>query len=225
MDVTPQPERVPTGTRPRNRPGAPWWRYERSTTAPPDHVAPMTAVVSADTDAGARPSAPPPPTPPASAESPGTAAPGPGTNAAIAESPTPFVVLAGFLALVTIAFGQFVDSGILERILVCAFGLAAAVALARFVQGRHPEEPWIGRFIIWGMVVKLIATGIRYWTFLGSGKRSDAYVYGRYALEYVNGTASALPDIRKTNFVYFLTSHIYTLAGPDLIGAFFVYSI
>jgi hypothetical protein len=73
--------------------------------------------------------------------------------------------------------------------------------------------------------VKLVATAARYWTFLGSGKRSDAYVYGRYALEYLHGTATPLPDIRKTNFIYFLTSHIYTLVGPDLIGAFFVYSI
>jgi hypothetical protein len=227
MDVTPQPERVPTGTRPRNRPGAPWWRYQR-----PDDVtgrAPASSVPTSFTADEVMPLQPAlAPASSSTSAAPSTDAPtpaGPTTDAAFVGSPMPFAVLAGFVALIAIGFGQFASSGVLERILVCGFGLAAAAALARFVQARHPEEPWIGRFIIWGMVVKLVGTGIRYYTFLGSGKRSDAYVYGRYALDYVHGTATPLPDLRKTNFIYFLTGHIYALAGPDLIGAFFVYSI
>ena len=137
----------------------------------------------------------------------------------------PFVIVAFAAAAGALLCGRGSGNGILARVCVGALGLALAAALARFVQNRHPEEPWIGRFIVWGMVVKLLATIGRYYAFIGSDKRSDAQVYGGYAEEYVQGIAEPLEDLRKTNFIRYVTAHLYVLIGTDLIAAFLVFGI
>ena len=75
------------------------------------------------------------------------------------------------------------------------------------------------------MVVKLVATFLRYQVFLGSDKRSDAIQYDKYGQDYVAGIAEPLVDLRKTNFMKYLTAHVYVLIGPDLIAAFLVFGI
>jgi hypothetical protein len=149
-----------------------------------------------------------------------------GLAAAVPDpSPLPFVALAGIAALVVFLLGRSEGNGLVSRVAVCAFALAAAVAFARFVQNRHPEEPWIGKMIIWGMVVKITATFLRYWVFIGSDKRSDAVKYGEYASDYIHGIAEPLEDLRKTNFIRWLTAHVYVVVGDDLITAFLVFGI
>ena len=75
------------------------------------------------------------------------------------------------------------------------------------------------------MIVKIVATFLRYQVFLGSDKRSDAIQYNQYGQDYIYGIAEPLDDLRKTNFIRFLTAHVYVLIGPDLIAAFLVFGI
>ena len=75
------------------------------------------------------------------------------------------------------------------------------------------------------MIVKIVATFLRYQVFLGSDKRSDAIQYNQYGQDYIHGIAEPLDDLRKTNFIRFLTAHVYVLIGPDLIAAFLVFGI
>ena len=75
------------------------------------------------------------------------------------------------------------------------------------------------------MIVKIVATFLRYQVFLGSDKRSDAIQYNQYGQDYVHGIAEPLADLRKTNFIRYLTAHVYVLIGPDLIAAFLVFGI
>jgi hypothetical protein len=134
--------------------------------------------------------------------------------------------MAALVGAIAVAAGQWFYNAAVARVLVGALGLLAAVALARYVQGRHPEEPWIGKFIVWGMIVKIVGTLLRYYVFVvATTRRPDALNYDRYGLEVVAGTDDPLPSLRKTNFIFFLTGRVYTLIGPDLIAGFIVFGI
>ena len=52
--------------------------------------------------------------------------------------------LAGLAAVAAMAIGNAADNVVLVRVLICGCAIALAFALARYVQDRHPEEPWIG---------------------------------------------------------------------------------
>jgi hypothetical protein len=218
-DVNPEPrepELLPTGVLSPDRAGAAWWQYRRAELPGADAAPPRPSSAAAPpVPAPDVPTAAPPPAPAVG-----------GLGAAVVDpSPMPFVLLALGCAGAAIALGRTDAPGVLSRILVGGFGLASAAALARFVQQRHPEEPWIGRMIVWGMVVKIGATIARYYVFFGADKRSDAQVYSRYAKEYVLGIAEPLEDLRKTNFVKYVLSHVYVVIGTDLIASFLLFGI
>jgi hypothetical protein len=211
-----EPERLPTGTVPRDQPGNAWWRYERPELATPrnDPKVGREAV-----ERSSVPTGDPPPVPsPARAR---------GLEAAVLAPPAaPFVILAVVVAGLAVAAGQFFYSGALARVLIIGAALLAAFGMARYVQARHPEEPWIGKLIVWGMIVKIVGTLLRYYVFVvATTRRPDALNYDRYGLQYVDGVADQLPNLRKTNFIFFLTARVYTLIGPDLIAGFLVFGI
>ncbi len=214
----PERNRLPTGTVPRDQPGARWWRYQR-----PE----LDARTSAG-DEGVRNDGPTPPLPTTE-----TPAPPPAPQQAPAVPPAlpgppvaPFAIAAILVLGLAVAAGQYFYNGLLARVFVVGFALVAAVGFTRHVQSRHPEEPWIGRFIVWGMIVKIIGTLIRYYVFVVATSRvPDAINYSNYGHEYVLGTARPLPNLRKTNFIFYLTGQIYSLLGPDLIAAFLVFGI
>jgi hypothetical protein len=138
----------------------------------------------------------------------------------------PFVIGGIMVLALAIAGGQYFYNGILARGFVIVFALIAAVGLARHVQARHPEEPWIGRFIVWGMIVKIVGTLTRYYVFVVATTRvPDAINYSNYGRAYVLGTDRPLANLRKTNFIFYLTGQIYSLLGPDLIAAFLVFGV
>jgi hypothetical protein len=110
----------------------------------------------------------------------------------------------------------------LSRFLLPVFGLAAAAGAGPFLARRHRDEPWLSRLLIWAMAFKLLATYVRYAVFQGTG---DAGVYDRYGLGYVRGVAPPLKDLKKTNFIYWLTGHIYSRFGADIIVGFFVFGL
>ena len=48
-------------------------------------------------------------------------------------------------------------------------------------------------YIVWGMIVKIVATFLRYQVFLGSDKRSDAIQYNKYGQDYVRASPNRSP--------------------------------
>jgi hypothetical protein len=195
----------------------PWWRYRRP--GPAFEREPGLEDAPRPQEAGIEE---------ATADAPSASAPprAPAVSALPMPPAAPLFVGAGIVGGVTIALAQLGGNGPIARVLVAAFGLLLAAGLARFVQARHPEEPWIGKLIMWGMIVKLVGTAARYYVFVVATTRvPDALNYDRYGREFVEGTAKELDNLRKTNFLFFLTGHVYSLIGPDLIAAFFLFGI
>src|SRR5262249_2459172 len=106
------------------------------------------------------------------------------------------------------------------------FGIAAAAAAGPYLQRRHPNEPWLARVLFWGMVAKLLATFLRYYSLVDSyGKVGDATEYDQYGRAYVAGTAKHLPDLHKTNFIRWFTAMVYVHFGVDIIVGFLVFGL
>ena len=92
---------------------------------------------------------------------------------------------------------------ILTRVLVPVFGLLATIAAARWLSARHPDEPWLGRLLVLGVLAKEFASILRYRTLVNSyGDVGDASVfdiYGRRYSEFWLGT-SPRSSRRSTTF-------------------------
>jgi hypothetical protein len=151
----------------------------------------------------------------------------PSPETVITPSMTPFVTAGMLLLGLTVVSGRALETPAITPVIVGVFGVVVAVGLARYVGARHTDEPWIGSFIVWGMVTKLAGTIARYYVFTGGGesKRSDAEEYGEYGTEYLQGIAEPLNDLRKTNFVRVVTARVYLLVGDDLVAAFLVFGV
>ena len=108
------------------------------------------------------------------------------------------------------------------RALVPIFGLAAAAAIGPMLARRHPDEPWLPRWLVYAMATKMVATYLRYQVFQGKG---DAYGYDKYGRAYALGVAQPLPDHKKTHFVQWFTGIVYAHFGIDLIAGFFIFAL
>jgi hypothetical protein len=130
------------------------------------------------------------------------------------------------------ASAQSFPSAILTRILVPVFGLLATIAAARWLQARHPDEPWLGKFLILAVLAKEFASILRYRTLVNSyGDVGDASVfdiYGRRYSAFWLGTSKVVPtldNIRKSNFLRWFTGVVYYLFGTDMIAGFMVFGL
>ena len=121
-----------------------------------------------------------------------------------------------------IALGQWSNVWSAGRVLVPLLGLLVAAAFVPMLTRRHPDEPWLGQFLMWGVAFKIFATIARYFTFGGGG---DAGIYHDYALKYLDGTAKPIGELRRTGFVDFVVAHLYTVIGADKITAFLVFGL
>jgi hypothetical protein len=195
----------------------PWWRSPRPPAATPwwvdRTVQPNTAAAAPE-----EPSATP-------ARVPGVVGP--------SRSPTASFVLAGIALVVLVASSLLADIPVLSRVLVPVVGLFGTIGCARVLQARHPNEPWIERLLILGVIVKLIASVLRYLTLVNAaGQVGDASVYDtfgrRYAYAWLGKAGSVLPhlvDLKKSNFLRWFTGIVYYLFGRDLIAGFFVFGL
>jgi hypothetical protein len=216
-------------------PGQPWWRYRRVDV-------PLGAVVEGvpngahngvTNGAALPPVKGPPPVgqPPAS--------PGPAADAGpvqLASTTTRSGV--GFFALgaVTVA----VVAGLSQAgtngegpFLVPVAGLFFALAAARRIARTRPAEAWVGNWLVWGLVAKLLAAYFRYYTLIhtynGLGDAADYDNIGRqYASHWLNGTPGPRlfsPGLRKTNFVRWFTGVTYYSFGSKLLTGTFVFAL
>ena len=106
-----------------NRGSAPW--YLRRSSTPPDFVVSSeTMPVEALDGEGA-------------ADMPGRRPFGPAIIAALA------------LLAILIVIAQVSDPTKLSRMLVPVIGLLGTIGFASWLQRRHPDEPWLGRLLVW----------------------------------------------------------------------------
>lgn len=201
-----------TGTLSRSEPGAPWWKYRR-----PDipgfrperePAAPEKAVVGADAvEAGAET---------ARTEIHGLEAV-PSRRSGLLPA-----ALAVLVAAAVVGTARWTDVTSAGRVLLPLFGLLVAAAFVPTLTRRHPEEPWLGEFLMWGVAFKILMILARYFTFGGEG---DAGVYHKYGIKFIQGVAEPLDAIRETGFVMYVVGHLYDIIGADQITGFLAFGL
>jgi len=221
--------RLPTGKVERTRPGAPWWRYRR----------PEQPTSTAENGPRPRGRSGPPPVGGNDDGHDGHSGdrgdvddpePAPRPTGIEGAATSPSGVVPGALAamlLGVVLIGGRLDAPAVGRFLIPVVGVAATVGIGRWLMRRHPDEPWLGRFLLWGVVFKLVATWFRYSTFEGGG---DAIHYDQDARRlaaawFGSGEAPVLNDLRKTNFVRWFCGIVYELFGSDMIMGFFAFGL
>jgi len=215
------PDRLPTGTLDPGEPGAPWWRYRR----------PEVPAISRDHVPSTGGETEPAPTATAGSVPPGETPPEAVVRAGAPSTPgvLPGVLAAAF-AVVILVSSRF-DAPVVGRVLVPVTAVLAAAAIGPRLVRRHPDEPWLGRFLVYGVVAKLVASYLRYYTLVdGYGGRGDATGYDSYGKLFAKawlggGEAPDLPDLRRTNFVRWFTGGVYYLVGSDMVAGFFVFGL
>jgi len=134
--------------------------------------------------------------------------------------------LAALLAAAAVINGQVEGSPVPGRVAIAGAAILAVAAFGPMLLRRHPGEPWLPAMLVAGMAFKLLASLARYFTLVdGYGSVGDAQEYHEFAADYARGIAQPLADLRKTNFVRWLTGNVYGIFGIDMITGFFVYGI
>ncbi|MFM7224732.1 MAG: hypothetical protein ACKO1Y_04755 [Actinomycetota bacterium] len=209
------------GTRP---PALPWWKIRRAELRgveyPPEPDRP-----------GVPPAATPEPDPSRAVEP--AHGPNPvidGAQADLARTP---LAVAGLLVGIVVVVAHFAVVPWLSRSLVAAAGILGAIGFGHWLQARHPDEPWLARFLAWGAIVKVLASLLRYRTLVDAyGAVGDATIYDTWGRRFANvwlnvpgAEIGVLPDLRKSNFVRWFTGVVYYLFGRDIITGFLVFGL
>src|ERR1700719_2000837 len=136
---------------------------------------------------------------------------------------SPSFITAVLLLAVLIATAYVTDTPVLSRVLVPVIGLLGTMGYASWLQRRHPDEPWLARLLVWGVVVKLVGTVLRYFTLLKNGSLGDASgfdIYGkRYANAWLGKTGAGAPglsNLKSSTLLRVFTGMVYYLFGRDI---------
>jgi len=118
------------------------------------------------------------------------------------------------------------------RIFIPAAGILAAIAFGQVLARRHPDEPWLPNLLVAGVVVKLGASVIRFYTLVGEyGTHGDASVYDDYGrrlahawvsggvVDYTSGASGG------TAWVRWFTGIVYTVFGSNILNGFLIFSL
>jgi hypothetical protein len=145
----------------------------------------------------------------------------------------PLIVAAGAVLGILMVSAHFFPSPVLSRVLVPVFGLLAALAAARWLSARHPDEPWLARFLVLAVLAKEIASALRYRTLVNSyGEVGDASLFDTFGRRFANfwlhkpnAVQPTIDNIRQTNFLKWFTGVIYYLFGSDMIAGFIMFGL
>ncbi|MDQ1457770.1 MAG: hypothetical protein QOH28_3390, partial [Actinomycetota bacterium] len=117
----------------------------------------------------------------------------------------------------------------LTRVVVPVTGLCATIAIGSRLARKHPEEPWLARWLVLAVIAKLMASVLRYRTIGTEGDAPNYDMWGaRYSnmwLHHTGDVSTRLDDIRKTNFVRWFTGIVYFLFGQDMVAGFLVFAL
>jgi hypothetical protein len=163
--------------------------------------------------------------------SPSGAAPAP--RRAFTAAMMPLIAAAVAVLVIVMISAHFFPSPILSRVLIPVAGFFAAAAAAKWLAARHPDEPWLGRLLVWGVVAKEFASILRYRTLVNSyGDVGDASVFDKYGRRYaafwlhnVGSVQPQLDNIRQSNFLRWFTGVVYYLFGSDMIAGFILFGL
>jgi hypothetical protein len=210
--------------------GAPWWAYRRPpvsrverarrTPALRTRLGPRperTTVPDAD---ASEPGSPPQLEPPSRT---------PLTEWVPSGQPAAIVAISLVVATIIATRGMGLDSA--GAWLLPGAGLAAAVAFGQRCRRVHPDEPWLPQLLLLGVVVKLAASWLRWYTLTdaydGVGDASRFDLAGRRLVaEWTGGPpAPQLDNLRQTNFLKWLTGITYYLFGQSLVGGFLLFGL
>jgi hypothetical protein len=163
---------------------------------------------------------------------PGESVPAPVTPADDRRGGFAIAVAAAGVVLLILSV-HFFPSPRLSRVVVPIIGLAAAIGFGARLQRKHPEEPWLGRWLIYAMIAKEVASVLRYRTLVNSyGDVGDATVYDKYGRRFLGvwlhtqgAVAPQLDNLRKSNFLRWFTGIVYFLFGQDMIAGFILFAL
>jgi hypothetical protein len=137
----------------------------------------------------------------------------------------------GLAILFTVAvcahFGKIGEAPVMIPIAALLLALAAARRITR----NHPDEAFVGRWLVIGLAVKLLAAWFRYFTLTVSYKGiGDATEYDKIGKELANawlngGHAPVLSNLRQTNFINWFTGVVYYVFGSSLLTGTFVFAL
>jgi hypothetical protein len=141
-----------------------------------------------------------------------------------------FGIAGGALLVITVV-GTQLGTNSLGVALVPLAGLLLAGAAARRIARLHPDEGWVGRWLVLAVVVKVGASWFRYHTAVNAyGGVADAFGYDEFGRDFahawLNGTgAPELDNLRELNFLRWFTGVVYYLFGINMVGGFLVFGL
>jgi hypothetical protein len=139
-------------------------------------------------------------------------------------------VLAATCLVLVAATGRMQNAAI-GRVLIPTAGILAAIAFGQVLARRHPDEPWLPNLLVAGVVVKLGASMLRFYTLVGEyGTHGDASVYDDYGrrlahawisggvVDYTSGASGG------TAWVRWFTGIVYYVFGSNILNGFLIFS-
>jgi len=143
------------------------------------------------------------------------------------------MAVGGSLFAIVLVIAHVTDNAQLPRVLVPLAGLFTTIGFAQWLQRRHPDEPWLVKLMTLGVIVKVVASVLRYRTLVNAyGAVGDATVYDTWGRRFANvwlgrpgATVGTLTDLRKSNFLRWFTGVVYYLFGRDIITGFIVFGL
>jgi hypothetical protein len=164
-----------------------------------------------------------------------TSATGPDPTRGTGAAPPPgnglaFGFAGGALLAITAISSQLGANNV-GVVLVPLAALLLAGAASRRIARRRPDEAWVGRWLVLGVLAKLTASYLAYLTLVqgyeGVGDATGYDDYGRrFARAWLEGgTAPELPDLRETSFIRWFTGVVYYVFGTNMVTGFFVFGL
>jgi len=224
------PVTVGSGSVQRTQPGARWWMYKRPDVqgTPPAPSSPAPSASPAGDDRASTPPAQGPSSDAGPALGPIEAAT---AMQARAHQPNNGLLAAGiaFAILALLFVGAQAGNDELSPWLIPTAAMIGAYGFGRRLTRTHADEPWLPKYLVFGMAVKLGASYARYFTitntYQGYGDAVSYDIVANWLLAGWRGTGPTymLDNLQKTNFVRWFTAVVYYLFGSSMIGGFFFY--
>ena len=119
------------------------------------------------------------------------------------------------------------------RVLIVAAAILAAVAFGQFFARRHPDEPWLPKLLVAGVIVKLVGSILRFYVLTTEqGTHGDSSVYDDYGRRLFDAWVSGgpVPDHTSgaaagTAWVRWFTGIVYYVFGPDMLNGFLIFGL
>jgi hypothetical protein len=119
------------------------------------------------------------------------------------------------------------------RVLIPAGAILGAIAVGQVVTRRHPDEPWLPKLLVAGVLVKLAGSMLRFYTLVNEqGFHGDASIYDKWGGDLFHAWTSggAAPDPYRgasagTGWIRWFTGVVYYVFGPDMLNGFLIFGV